>query len=131
MSSWFDKLNKLKDHAYVPYSQFHVACICELTDGQTVMGVNVENAAYPVGLCAERTALSQVYTLGYQKKDIKKLYLYTDSHHIGSPCGMCRQFIFELVGGEVEIEIYNQGGESLTIKVADLLPYGFTSGDLS
>ncbi|WP_424525910.1 cytidine deaminase [Spiroplasma endosymbiont of Glossina fuscipes fuscipes] len=130
MANYFEKLKLLSANAYAPYSNFHVSAICVLKDGTEVSGVNIENAAYSVTMCAERTCLAQVYTLGYQKADIIKLFLYTDSNQKGSPCGMCRQFLWELVGHDVPLEIYNQKGESYVVTIADLLPYGFTKVDL-
>ncbi|WP_400249422.1 cytidine deaminase [Spiroplasma sp. ald] len=101
-----------------------------LKDGTEVIGVNVENAAYAATICAERTALAQVYALGYRKTDSIKFYLYTDSKQPGSPCGICRQFLWELVDHRIPIEIYNQKGESYVLTIKDLLPYGFTKEDL-
>ncbi|WP_425379507.1 cytidine deaminase [Spiroplasma endosymbiont of Stenodema calcarata] len=130
MTNYFEKLKLLSTKAYAPYSNFHVSAICLLADGTEVKGVNIENAAYSVTICAERTCLAQVYTLGYQKKDIIKFFLYTDSNQQGSPCGTCRQFLWELLGHDVPIEIYNQKGDSYVTTMQDLLPYGFTKEDL-
>ncbi|MBH8622876.1 MULTISPECIES: cytidine deaminase [Spiroplasma] len=130
MANYFEKLKSLSTKAYAPYSNFHVSTICVLKDGTEVNGVNIENAAYSVVLCAERTCLAQVYTLGYRKADIKKLFLYTDSNQKGSPCGMCRQFLWELIDHDVPLEIYNKKGESYVVTIGDLLPYGFTKEDL-
>ena len=64
-----DKLLKLLDNAYAPYSKFHVACFVEMKDGRMVPGVNVENASYGVTLCAERNAITTAIALGYKKGD--------------------------------------------------------------
>lgn len=126
MASYFEKLKSLSTRVYAPYSNFHVSAICVLKDGTEVSDVNIENAAYSVVLCAERTCLAQVYTLGYRKGDIKKLFLYTDSNQKGSPCGMCRQFLWALIDHNVPLEIYNKKGESYIVTISDLLSYGFT-----
>ncbi|GAA6238469.1 MAG: cytidine deaminase [Spiroplasma phoeniceum] len=130
MTTYFEKLKLLSKKAYAPYSNFRVSAICLLKDGTEVIGVNVENAAYAATICAERTALAQVYALGYRKTDIIKFYLYTDSNQAGSPCEICRQFLWELVDHRIPIEIYNQKGELYVLTIKDLLPYGFTKEDL-
>lgn len=130
MNQWFEKLVKLKNNAYTPYSNFNVSCIIVLDDNQQISGVNVENAAYPSSLCAERTALAQVYTQGYRKENIKNLYLYTDSTYLATPCGQCRQVICELVDENCAIEIYNKNANVTTLLVKQLLPFAFTKEDL-
>ncbi|WP_374695941.1 cytidine deaminase [Spiroplasma endosymbiont of Polydrusus formosus] len=112
MITYFEKLKALSKRAYASYSNFHFSAICLLKDGSKVPGVNVENATYTITICAERTALSQVYALCYRKTDIAKFYLYTDSKQLSSPCGMWQQFLWELVDQQIPIEIYNQKGES-------------------
>lgn len=130
MDQWFEKLVKLKNNAYTPYSNFNVSCIVVINDEKQIAGVNVENAAYPSTICAERTALAQVYTQGYRKKDIKKLYLYTDSTNFATPCGQCRQVIGELVDENCSIEIYNKKASKQTLLVKQLLPFAFTNQEL-
>ncbi|WP_241568724.1 cytidine deaminase [Spiroplasma endosymbiont of Megaselia nigra] len=110
MPTYFEKLKLLSKKVYAPYSNFRVSAICLLKDGTEVIGVNVENSEYAATICAERTALAQVYALGYRKTDIIKFYLYIDSKQAGSPCGICRQFLWELVDHWIPIEIYNQKG---------------------
>lgn len=121
----FEELLNLKENSYSPYSNFKVACLVYLTDGQVVKGTNVENASYPATICGERTALAQVYTLGYKKEDIKSLELYTDSDDLGTPCGVCRQVICELVDWSTPISIYSKKGFQLKTNIKDLLPYAF------
>ncbi|WP_253301795.1 cytidine deaminase family protein [Spiroplasma endosymbiont of Phyllotreta cruciferae] len=69
MANYFEKLKLLSTNAYAPYSNFHVGAICVLKDGTEVSGVNIENAAYSVTMCAERTCLAQVY--GFTKADLQ------------------------------------------------------------
>ncbi|ATZ17751.1 cytidine deaminase [Mesoplasma melaleucae] len=121
----FEELLKLKENSYSPYSNFKVACLIYLQDGQVIKGINVENASYPATICAERTALSQVYALGYKKADIKSLELYTDSEILGSPCGVCRQFISELIDWSTPISIYSKKGFQIKTNIKELLPYAF------
>lgn len=80
---------KAKATAYCPYSQFHVGASILTKTGEFVNGANVENAAYPVGTCAERVAFATAVTAG--KRDFKALAVATDIAPPASPCGMCRQ----------------------------------------
>ncbi len=78
-----------KSTAYCPYSNFHVGATILTHDGIYVDGANVENAAYPVGTCAERVAFGKAVTDGLRK--FKALAVATDISPPASPCGMCRQ----------------------------------------
>ena len=102
--------------AYAPYSTFLVGCALLLRDGQVVEGVNVENAAYPLGVCAERNALSSAVTLGYRPGDVEAAAI------TASPCGGCRQWLFEFGLDRV---IFRNRGEVLTSTPAGLLPESF------
>jgi len=77
-------------NAYAPYSHFRVGAAL-LADGRIFQGCNVENAAYPVGICAERAALAQAVSSGC--RHLEALVLVTDSP--ATPCGMCRQALVE------------------------------------
>lgn len=78
-----------KATAYCPYSKFHVGAVLLGEDGSLTAGANVENAAYPVGTCAERVALGRAVTDGVRA--FKALAVATDITPPASPCGMCRQ----------------------------------------
>ena len=78
-----------KATAYCPYSQFRVGATILTNDGQFIDGANVENAAYPVGTCAERVAFGKAITEGH--KGFKAVAVATDISPPASPCGMCRQ----------------------------------------
>ena len=90
-----DKLEKLLDNAYAPYSHFKVACIIKTKDNQEFMGVNVENASYGATICAERSAIVSAISKGYKKGDFKELHVMVSSGSIGTPCFICRQVISE------------------------------------
>ncbi|ATZ19253.1 cytidine deaminase [Mesoplasma entomophilum] len=126
----FEELLRLKENSYSPYSNFKVACLIYLSNGEKIKGVNIENAAYPATICAERSALAQAYSLGYKKSDIKSLELYTDSETLGSPCGVCRQVISELVDWSATISIYNKNGFQLETNIKELLPHAFEPAQL-
>lgn len=129
LNELLNKAKKLQDNAYVPYSHFRVAAIVILKDNHEVSGVNIENAAFPATICAERVALGQVITLGYQKNDIEALFLITDSNSFGSPCGVCRQFMVEVMPPKAKIFISNLNSKDQkdikVVSVQELLPFAF------
>ena len=100
--------------AYAPYSNFHVGCAVLARDGRVIEGVNVENAAYPLGVCAERTAFSRAVAEGYRPGDFAVAAI------TASPCGGCRQWLYEFK--IEEITFLNSAGELATYSAADLLP---------
>ena len=89
--------------AYAPYSGFNVGCAVLTGDGEVVEGVNVENAAYPLGVCAERTTFSRAIAEGYEPGD------FTVAAITASPCGGCRQWLAEM---KVERVVFRNGGGS-------------------
>lgn len=85
-----------KSTAYCPYSNFRVGATLLTENGEFIDGANVENAAYPVGTCAERVALGKAVTGGFRK--FKAIAVATDITPPASPCGMCRQCVlFSLI----------------------------------
>ncbi len=117
-------------NAYVPYSKFRVSAVLELKNGEIYKGVNVENAAYGLANCAERSALFAAYSNGVRKEDIKRIMVYTDKDYFVSPCGACRQVMRELMEEEADVIFANSKGEFKEVKNKDLLPFGFTEKDL-
>lgn len=113
-----------RQHAYVPYSRFAVGCAVLLSSDEIIVGVNVENASYPVALCAERSALAQVVSRGL-RSDIVALCVATDTKITGSPCGMCRQFIRELVADDTPLIFANLAHEYRMWTIVELLPHAF------
>ena len=70
-----EKLNKLLENAYAPYSNYQVACIVVMKDGKEFNGVNVENASFGATICAERVAITSAIAHGYKKNDFKEIYI--------------------------------------------------------
>ena len=124
-------------NSYSPYSHFRVGAAAKLANGIIMRGANQENAAYPSGLCAERTAL---FAAGAQYPDqpVTKLAIacYTDGHFTkepGSPCGACRQVMLETehrYGGKMEVLLYGEDAIYVFDSAADLLPLIFVSENL-
>ena len=107
--------------AYAPYSRFHVGCAVLCRDGRVVEGVNVENAAYPLGVCAERTTFSRAIAEGYRPGD------FVVAAITASPCGGCRQWLAEM---EVERVLFRNGGRIVEMTPDELLPEQFDAGQL-
>ena len=121
--------------AYAPYSNFHVGCAIESTDGEVVTGANMENACYRLGLCAEQSALTTAqHKFGLDKVERIAVYGGTDST-ICTPCGGCRQAILEaaqLSGRDVEILCGSGDGSAVERhSIAELLPFGFGPANLA
>jgi cytidine deaminase len=108
--------------AYAPYSSFHVGCAVLARDGRVIEGVNVENAAYPLGVCAERTAFSRAVAEGYEPGDFAVAAI------TASPCGGCRQWLLEM---GVDRVVFRNGGRVVTMTPTQLLPESFDSSDLA
>ena len=104
------------ERAYAPYSQYHVGCAVLTRDGRVIEGVNVENAAYPLGVCAERTALSRAIVEGYRPGD------FVVAAITASPCGGCRQWLVEM---GVERVVFRHVDGVRTMTPAELLPDTF------
>jgi cytidine deaminase len=106
----------IAERAYAPYSNFHVGCAVLCRDGHVIEGVNVENAAYPLGVCAEKTALSRAIVEGYRPGDFSVVAT------TASPCGGCRQWLAEL---QVERVVFRNGGRVVVMTADELLPEQF------
>ena len=121
--------NKAREFAYVPYSKFKVGAALLSKDGHVFHGCNIENAAYSMTNCAERTALFKAYSEGVKQFD--SLVVVADTEGPVSPCGACRQVISELCDAEMEVVLTNLKGDILKLKVKDLLPGAFSPKDLN
>jgi cytidine deaminase len=104
------------ERAYAPYSNFHVGAAVRARDGRLIEGVNVENASYPLGMCAERTALANAVAQGYQPGDIEALAVNA------SPCGGCRQWLVEF---RIDRVVYRSADGVQAVPPSDLLPDTF------
>ncbi|MGM9850481.1 MAG: cytidine deaminase [Bacilli bacterium] len=126
-----EELLELGKNSYSPYSQFRVAAIVVMKDGNKFRGVNVENASYGATICAERSGILSAVSAGYKKGDFKELHIMClDSNKISTPCFMCRQVISELFDKDAIVTCYNNNGESKEYKVSELCPYPFDEDDL-
>ena len=101
-------------NAYAPYSRYLVGAVVLTTDGRTFSGVNVENAAYPLGICAEKTALGAAATAGVKPGEVAAIGI------TASPCGGCRQWLHEWRIPEVSFR--REDGTIATWGASELLP---------
>ena len=108
--------------AYAPYSRFQVGAAVLTSSGRLFQGGNIENAAYPMTVCAERVALFSAYAAG--EREIVALAVVTDTDDVASPCGACRQVIFELAP-RATLLLLNTRGAQRVVRPQDLLPHGF------
>ena len=125
-----ERLIKLLENSYSPYSKFRVSSICVMKDGTLFEGVNVENASYGATICAERVAILSAITKGYKKGDFSKLYVMTDNDEISTSCFLCRQVISELFDLDAEIIFMNKEGKNQSVLVKELCPFPFGEDDL-
>lgn len=116
------KAIEMMDMAYIPYSQFPVGAALECSDGTVYTGCNIENAAYGVTICAERTAIFKAVSEG--RRDFVRIAVAGKSKDFCVPCGSCRQVMMEFAP-ELEVICLNGAGESRRFALRELLPYGF------
>jgi len=115
-----------RQHAYAPYSGYPVGAALLGADGEIYTGVNVENASYPLSMCAERGAIFKAVSQGVRAFE----GISIASENGGSPCGGCRQVLSEF-GLDMPVLVVNAAGEvTLETTVAGLLPHAFTPAHL-
>lgn len=119
---------KAREKAYVPYSNFAVGAALLSEDGSIFLGCNIENAAYPVTVCAERTALFKAVSEGH--RSFKAMAVIADTPGPVSPCGSCRQVMSELFPRNLPVYLSNLQGQYIETTVDKLLPGAFTSEDM-
>ena len=137
MRELVEKAKAMTQNAYCPYSHFHVGAAARLADGQIVAGSNQENAAYPSGLCAERTTLFAA-NANNPNTPVEALAIacYTQGHYTkdaASPCGACRQVMLETehrFGKPMQVILYGEDMCYVFDSAADLLPINFVAENL-
>ena len=108
--------------AYAPYSKFRVGAALRTSTGRVFFGANVENASYGLGRCAEQSAVQAMNTAG--EREFTYIVVYSEAGPPASPCGACRQVLFEFAP-EARVVCVNQHGEVVSGLVRDFLPHGF------
>jgi cytidine deaminase len=122
-------LPALLSRSYARYSKFTVAAAVIDDEGRVHYGVNVENAAYPVGTCAEQTAIGAMITAG-GSRSIAKVLIAAGTDAVVQPCGGCRQRIAEFAADTCEIVSVQGGAPTQRVGFWSLLPHSFGPRDL-
>jgi cytidine deaminase len=118
----FERARDAAKNAYAPYSHFPVGAALVADDGRVFTGCNVENASYGLGRCAEQTAIQKMVSEGARR--FTHIAVYTESSPPSSPCGACRQVLYEF-GPDARVTIGNDKGETKAYTVRELLPGAF------
>lgn len=124
-----EKLEKLLDNAYAPYSNFKVSCIIKTNDDKEFLGVNVENASFGATICAERTAILSAVANGYKKGDFKEIHIMNSSSKIAFPCFICRQVLIEFFNPNTKVYLYTKEKEEEYL-FEELTPHMFNEDNL-
>ena len=109
-------------NAYAPYSGFRVGVALRDPNGTIHRGANVENASYGLSRCGEQSAVQALATAGGRSFD--EAVVYAEADEPASPCGACRQILFEF-NPDAVVHLVNQAGQTRTFRVHELLPHGF------
>jgi cytidine deaminase len=114
VSELVERAKRIAERAYAPYSEYLVGAAVRTRDGRVFEGVNVENAAYPLGVCAEKSAIVSAVAAGYRPGDFEAIGI------TASPCGGCRQWIHEF---KIEdVSYLREDGTIAATTAAELLP---------
>lgn len=115
-------------NAYVPYSHYHVGAALLTKSGKVFTGFNIENAAFSVCNCAERTAIFKAFSEG--EREYAALAVISGGERPVPPCGACRQVMSELCPPEMRVILANTAGLTMVTTVDELLPGAFEAGDM-
>jgi cytidine deaminase len=124
----FEAAQAVRRHAYAPYSGFAVGAALITPSGAIFSGTNVENAAYPVGTCAEAGAISAMIASG--ERQIGEILVLGDGAALTTPCGACRQRIREFAAADAKIHVAGPLGVRAVFTLAALLPEAFGPDNL-
>jgi cytidine deaminase len=113
----------VRANAHAPYSRFKVGAAIRTEDGRIHVGANVENAAYPQGLCAEAAAIGAMVAAGARR--IREIAVLADGPELCTPCGGCRQRIREFATAETMVHVCGPEGVRRSLTLGELLPLAF------
>ena len=122
-STYIAATKEAMNKAYVPYSNYPVGALIVTNEGNTYSGCNVENASYPLGNCAESSAIASMILAG--EKNIKMIYVMSQNDQGGCPCGGCRQRLREFSDIDTQVILCSPSGVQQRLLLADLLPNSF------
>lgn len=113
---------KARENAVAPYSNFKVGAALLTETGEIFTGCNIENASYGLTMCAERVAIFKAVSEG--ARSFQTIVVAADTDDLTTPCGACRQIIWEFCG-DIEIILTNLHGKSETVQMKELFPRAF------
>lgn len=113
----------VRARAHAPYSGFAVGCCLRAESGRLYAGANVENAAYPLGQCAEASAIGAMVAGGERR--IVEAVVLAEGAQLCSPCGGCRQRLAEFAGPDLPVHLCDATGLRRTVSLGELLPLAF------
>jgi len=128
LDALFEAAVTVRHKAYAPYSGFAVGAAIRTPSGAIFAGANVENAAYPVGLCAEAAALGAMIAAG--EREIAEILIVAESGDAIMPCGACRQRLFEFARPATKLHSALPAGVTTSLTLAELLPRAFGPNSL-
>ena len=129
LEALFQAARAAQARAYAPYSGFKVGAAVQGESGAVYAGCNVENAAYPVGTCAEESAIAAMVAAGERR--IVAVLVMGEGQKLVTPCGACRQRIREFAAGDTPIHVAGPEGIRRSFTVEALLPFSFGPANLS
>jgi len=114
----------MRTRAYAPYSKYQVAAVVRAANGKLYAGTNVENIAYPVGHCAEVSALAAMIADG-ERRITEALVIGPEGDDLCTPCGACRQRLREFASDDLPIHVADPTGIKKTVTLGELFPMSF------
>jgi cytidine deaminase len=121
------KALEAREKALAPYSGFKVGAALETVEGRIYTGCNIENVSYGLSICAERVALWKALSEG--AKEFRQMAIVTDAEFLTSPCGACRQLLWEYCG-DIAIHLHSLRGLDEQHQLAELFPFPFDTRSL-
>lgn len=116
-----NKLEKLLANAHSPYSKVKVSSIVKGKDGTEYVGVNVENAAYPSSICAERSAITNAISNGEQAGSLSEIHIHSNLEDTLYPCGACLQVMAETLADDAKVVLHGKD-EIIETSLKELMP---------
>ena len=129
LAELFEAAKAAQARAYAPYSRFKVGAALRTPGGAVFSGANVENAAYPQGMCAEASAIAAMASAGERR--IAEILVIGDGEALVTPCGGCRQRIREFASDSTIVHIAGPEGVRAAFTLGELLPYSFGPSHLA
>lgn len=129
LDALFEAAKAIQARAYAPYSRFKVGAAIATPDGKVFTGCNVENAAYPVGSCAEAGAIAAMVAGGESR--IAQIVVMGEGDNLVTPCGGCRQRIREFASPDAPIHVAGPEGIRKSFTLDELLPFSFGPDNLA